>query len=147
MGNKRPCGCGSVGCLETLASARALLQDFAVAHPKSPKTWEAFSRSVAASGVEPWLARTLDAMAAVIAGALNVFGLRRVVITGAVSELPSAVFSYLSQAIVKGALWARFGELNIEKAPRRRKAGLVAAGIDRLILPVEISGEANITAI
>jgi predicted NBD/HSP70 family sugar kinase len=146
MGNKRPCGCGSIGCLETLASTRALLQDFAAAHLKSPKTWEAFSSSVAANGVEPWLARTLDAMAAVIAGALNVFGLRRVVITGAVSELPSAVFSYLSQAIVKGALWARFGELNVEKAPRRRKAGLVAAGIDRLILPVETSGEGAITA-
>lgn len=147
MGNKRPCGCGSIGCLETLASAGALLRDFAAAHPKSPKTWEAFSSSVAANGVEPWLANSLDAMAAVIAGALNVFGLRRVVITGAVSELPSAVFSYLSQAIVKGALWARFGELNVEKAPRRRKAGLVAAGIDRLILPVETSGDTTFTAI
>jgi predicted NBD/HSP70 family sugar kinase len=147
LGNKRPCGCGAVGCLETLASTRALLQDFAAAHPKSPKTWEAFSSSVAANGVESWLAKTLDAMAAVIAGALNVFGLRRVVITGAVSELPSSVFSYLSQAIVKGALWARFGELNVQKAPRRRKAGLVAAGIDRLILPVETSGDGAITAI
>jgi predicted NBD/HSP70 family sugar kinase len=147
LGNIRPCGCGAVGCLETLASARALLQDFAAAHPKSPKTWEAFSSSVAANGVESWLAKTLDAMAAVIAGALNVFGLRRVVITGAVSELPSAVFSYLSQAIVKGALWARFGKLKVEKAPRRRKAGLVAAGIDRLIFPVESSGDGVIAAI
>lgn len=147
MGNKRPCGCGAVGCLETLASARALLQDFTAAHPKSPKTWEAFSSSVAANGVESWLAKTLDSMAAVIAAALNVFGLRRVVITGAVSELPSAVFSYLSKAIAKGALWARFGKLNVEKAPRRRKAGLVAAGIDRLILPVETSGDGAIAAI
>ena len=137
MGNKRLCGCGSIGCLETLASTRALLQDFAAAHPKSPKNWEAFSSSVAANGVEPWLAKTLDAMAAVIAGALNVLGLRRIVITGDVVELPPAVFSYLSAAIMKGALWARFGELKVEKAPRRRKAGLVAAGIDRLIFPVE----------
>jgi len=38
---------------------------------------------------------------------------------------------------VKGTLWARFGELKIEKAPRRRKSGLVAAGIDRLIVPDE----------
>jgi predicted NBD/HSP70 family sugar kinase len=136
MGNTRPCGCGSVGCLETLASTRALLQSFAAAHPRSTKTWQALSDSVATNGVESWLAKTLDAMAAVIAGALNVLGLRRVVITGDVLELPPAVFSYLSDAIIKGALWARFGELKVEKAPRRRKAGLVAAGIDRFIFPV-----------
>ena len=80
---------------------------------------------------------SLATMAAVIAGALNVLGLRRVVITGDVLELPPAVFTYLSDAIIKGALWARFGELKVEKAPRRRKAGLVAAGIDRFIFPVE----------
>jgi hypothetical protein len=64
-------------------------------------------------------------------------GLRRVVITGSVNDLPPAVFNYLADAITKGTLWARFGELKIEKAPRRRKAGLVAAGIDRLIVPDE----------
>lgn len=147
MGNERRCGCGSTGCLETLASTGALLQSFGAAHPKSPKTWHDFSNSVATRGIEPWLAKTLDAMAAVIAGALNVFGLGRVVITGAVTELPATVFSYLATAITKAALWARFGELKIEKAPRRRKAGLVAAGIDRLIFPVEPSDTAAIAPI
>jgi predicted NBD/HSP70 family sugar kinase len=135
LGNERRCGCGAVGCLETLASIRGLLKSFATVHPKSRKTWDALCDSVAAHGIEPWLAKTLDAMAAGIAGALNLLGLRRVVITGIVTELPPAVFSYLSEAITKGTLWARFGELKIEKAPQRRKAGLVAAGIDRLIVP------------
>jgi predicted NBD/HSP70 family sugar kinase len=143
MGNERRCGCGSIGCLETIASTRGLLQSFALAHPKSPKTWNALSKSIAECGVEPWLAKTLDAMAAGIAGALNVFGLRRVVITGAVTELSPAVFSYLTAAIDKSALWARFGKLQVEKAPRRRKAGLVAAGIDRFIFPVEASDTDN----
>ncbi len=143
LGNERRCGCGSVGCLETLASIRGLLESFATANPKSRKTWTAFSDSVAANGIEPWLAKTLDAMAAGIAGALNMLGLRRVVITGSVTELPPVVFAYLSSAIVKGTLWARFGELKIEKAPRRRKAGLVAAGIDRLIVPDEVPDLAN----
>jgi predicted NBD/HSP70 family sugar kinase len=143
LGNQRHCGCGSVGCLETLASMRGLLESFAAAHPKSKKTWAALSDSVAARGIQPWLAKSLDAMAAGIAGALNMLGLRRVVITGTVTKLPPAVFSYLSEAIVKGTLWARFGELKIEKAPRRRKAGLVAAGIDRLIVPDESATVAN----
>ncbi len=139
MGNDRQCGCGSVGCLETLASNRGLLQSFAASNPKSPKSWEALAASIAKNGVGPWLAKTLDAMAAGIAGALNILGLRRVVITGTAAELPGAVFNYLSNAIIKSALWARFGELKVEKAPRRRKAGLIAAGIDRLIVPADTS--------
>ena len=98
---------------------------------------------MAANGIEPWLAKTLDAMAAGIAGGLNMVGLRRVVITGSVNELPEVVFNYLAEAIVKGTLWARFGELRVEKAPRRRKAGLVAAGIDRLIVPDDASDMAE----
>jgi predicted NBD/HSP70 family sugar kinase len=145
LGNERRCGCGAVGCLETLASIRGLLKSFAAAHPKSRKTWNALSDSVVARGIEPWLAKTLDAMAAGIAGALNLLGLRRVVITGTVRELPPAVFSYLSAAITKGTLWARFGELKIEKAPQRRKAGLVAAGIDRLIVPDDAPETASAT--
>ena len=54
---------------------------------------------------------------------LNTVGLRRVVITGAVNELPKSVFNHVSESIVRGTLWARFGELKIEKAPRRRKSG------------------------
>jgi N-acetylglucosamine repressor len=145
LGNERRCGCGATGCLETLASIRGLLKSFSAAHPNSRKTWVALCDSVAAQGIEPWLAKTLDAMAAGIAGALNLLGLRRVVITGIVTELPPAVFSYLSEAIVKGTLWARFGELKIEKAPQCRKAGLVAAGIDRLIVPDDASDIAGTT--
>jgi hypothetical protein len=60
-----------------------------------------------------------------------------VVITGALAELHSAVKEHLTRAIVKGAVWARFGALIVETAPRRRAAGLVAVGIDRLVLPME----------
>jgi hypothetical protein len=67
-----------------------------------------------------------------------------VVITGTVTELPPPVFSHLSNAITKGTLWARFGALKIERARRHRKAGLVAAGIDRLIVPDESSDLARI---
>jgi predicted NBD/HSP70 family sugar kinase len=143
LGNQRRCGCGSIGCLETLASIRGLINSFSDTHPRSKKTWAALCESVAARGIEPWLEKTLDAMAAGISGALNMLGLRRVVITGSVTELPPPVFSYLSQAIVKGTLWARFGEIKIEKAPRRRKSGLVAAGIDRLIVPEESADLTN----
>jgi predicted NBD/HSP70 family sugar kinase len=136
LGNDRPCGCGAIGCLETLASTRGLLQSFAAAKPKATRSWQSLSSSVAEKGVEPWLAKALDATAGVIAGALNVLGIRRVVITGTIHELPAPVMAYLSKAIAEGALWARFGELQVEGAPRRRVAGLVAAGLDQLIVPM-----------
>jgi len=136
VGNDRRCGCGAIGCLETLTSYHGLLTSFAAASPKAPHTWEALSNSITEQGIAPWLAKTLDTAAAVIAGALNVLGVRRVVITGALVELPDEVFSALSNAIARGILWARFGQVKIEKAPRRRNAGLVAAGIDRLVVPM-----------
>jgi hypothetical protein len=98
-------------------------------------SWSALSEYILQNGVKPWLAQALDAAAAAIAGALNVLGLRRLVITGNLTELPPVVMQYLSHAVQNGAMWARFGEVECVSAPRRRTAGLVAVGIDRLIVP------------
>ena len=135
LGNRRKCGCGATGCVETLVSTRGLLESFSAAHPKKKKNWPTLADHIAANGVELWLAQALDAAAVAIAGALNVIGLQRVVITGSLTELDSEVLQHLSGAIKKGALWARFGEVECVAAPRRRTAGLVAVGIDRLIAP------------
>jgi predicted NBD/HSP70 family sugar kinase len=135
-GNGRPCGCGAVGCLETLISIRGLLQSLAENSRATPNTWAALATYVAERGVTPWLAETLDAAAVIIAGALNVLGLRRLIVTGSLTELPPAVLQYLSSAVTRGALWGRFGKIDVEAAPRRRIAGLVSVGIDRLVVPM-----------
>lgn len=137
-GNLRRCGCGAQGCLETLVSERGLLESFAAAERTrragARPTWKAFASRVCEAGLDAWLAETLDATAIIVAGALNVLGVRRLVITGRLSELPSCV-SYLSSAVSRGAMWGRFGEIVLQTAPHRRAAGLIAAGIDRLVLP------------
>ena len=134
-GNRRSCGCGATGCMETLASVRGLLESFAAVGERKDKSWAGLNAYILEHGVEPWLAQSLDAAAAAIAGALNVLGLRRVVITGRLAELPSAVMAHLSRAIENGAMWARFGKVECVAAPRRRTAGLVVAGIDEYIVP------------
>jgi predicted NBD/HSP70 family sugar kinase len=134
-GNQRPCGCGAVGCVETLVSTRGLLQSFAEQHGQPLGPWSALRAALECNGIEPWLAVTLDTTASVIAGALNVLGLNHVIVTGSLTELPPAVMDYLAAAIVKGAMWARFGQVKVESAPRRRTAGLVAVGLDRVVLP------------
>ena len=137
-GNTRRCGCGATGCLETLVSTRGLLQSLTSARAEAPANWDSLVGAVQRHGVEPWLAETLDATAAVIAGALNVLGLRRLVVTGSLAELPPAVMEHLTTAVRQGSMWARFGEVNVQTAPRRRTAGLVAVGIDRLVLPMTV---------
>lgn len=134
-GNHRRCGCGATGCLETLVSQRGLLASFEEAQNRKGSDWAALVAHVGKHGVEPWLAHTLDHTANVIAGALNVLGIHRVVVTGILAELPGVALGYLGDAVKAGALWARFGEVSFEAAPRRRAAGLVAVGLDKLVFP------------
>jgi predicted NBD/HSP70 family sugar kinase len=133
-GNKRPCGCGAVGCLETLISTRGLLQSFE--ENSGGNTWSALDRQISENGLAAWLIQTIDAAAAVIAGALNVLGLRRLIVTGSLVDLPPLVIRHLADAVSRGALWGRFGNIHVEGAPRRRMAGLVSVGIDRLVVPM-----------
>jgi glucokinase len=139
-GNERCCGCGAVGCLETLVSERGLLESFNAG--RRGASWTGLVQSVKQRGLEPWLDKSLSATAKVIAGALNVLGVHRVVVTGLLTELPGAV-ERLARELKAGAIWGRFGEVICHQAPRRRAAGLVAAGLDRLVLP---TSEQNVKA-
>lgn len=134
-GNRRRCGCGAVGCMETLISLRGLLESFSAARSHKKSSWLELGEYVSRRGIAPWLAQALDAAAAAIAGALNVVGLRRVVITGSLTELPSSVLAHLSRAVQNGSMWAKFGTVECVAAPRRRTAGLIALGIDRMVVP------------
>jgi predicted NBD/HSP70 family sugar kinase len=135
-GNARRCGCGAIGCVETLASTRGLVQSYGAAHGQPGATWADVVEAIRRGGLEPWLEEALDATAIVIAGAINVLGLRHVIVTGSLAELPLPAMDYLSQAVRRGSMWARFGQVRVECKPRRRTAGLVAVGIDRLVLPM-----------
>ncbi len=135
LGNRRPCGCGAEGCMETLASRPGLLESFVADRRRGPRDWTALEQDVAARGLRPWLAAILDAAATSIAGALNVLGLRRVIVTGCLAELPGPVLERLGRAVSGGSMWARFGDVVCQGAPRRRMAGLVSAALDRLLVP------------
>lgn len=135
FGNARPCGCGAVGCIETLMSRRGLLESFASACPGAVREWDVFTSYVREQGVSPWLAKSLDVMGGIVAGALNALGLKRVIITGSLTELPGCVVEHLRGSVRRGAMWARFGEVICQSAPRHRSAGLVAAGVDRILVP------------
>lgn len=133
LGNPRVCGCGGVGCVETLVSTRGMLQSFAEATACSSPEWRVLVAHVAQHGVPEWLAQGLNAAAMLISGAANVLGIQRIVITGSLNEFPPTVVERLAHAVVKGTMWARFGTVECVSAPRRRMAGLVEVGIDGLV--------------
>ncbi len=142
IGNKRRCGCGAIGCIETLVSLPGLLQSHAESHPRESVTWEALQSRIDRKGLPDWLVKALNAMGVIIAGAINVLGLQRVVITGILNDLPPTVLEHLSAVVTRGAMWGRFGEVSCKGAPRRRVAGLVAVGMDRLVLDLTGHGVA-----
>jgi len=141
MGNERACGCGSEGCMETLLSRRGFtlsLQEHAGMKFDEPIChWNVVEEHVRAHGLEPWLKRSLQAGAASIAGAMNVLGLGRVVITGTLTTLPTEVQEFFAGEIRKDVMWGKFGEVAIDFAPRRRMRGLISVGIDRLVVGFE----------
>lgn len=135
FGNRRRCGCGATGCLETLVSQGGILQSYRAARRRPKATWSECARHIAANGVEPWLAPSIEAAATVIAGALNLVGASDLILTGDLPSLHPEVLVAFERRVQEHALVGRFGRLTCHLAARRRMLGLVVAAADRVILP------------
>jgi predicted NBD/HSP70 family sugar kinase len=131
-GNNRPCGCGAIGCLETLISRGGLLAS-AARHGQA-QSWPALIEYLADRPLPRWLKQSLESTAVDIAAALNLLGVRQVVLTGAFRELPPSCVDYITDSVRRHAMWARFGEISIRTAPRRRQAGVVSVALDNTLL-------------
>jgi predicted NBD/HSP70 family sugar kinase len=131
LNNNRRCGCGAVGCVETLVSRAGLLQSF---HEHGgQQNWKALFSHVKHHALPQWLKTSLDAVATTVAGAINVEGIASVLLTGGLTEFSEMVPEYLSLEIQRGAMWSRLGTVSCRTAPRRRMAGMISAGIDRAL--------------
>ena len=131
-GNDRPCGCGAIGCLETLITRGGLLAS--ARENGQPNTWPALIEFLTDHPLPRWLTQSLESTAVDVAAALNLLGLRQVVLTGAFRELPPSCVDFLTDSVRQHAMWARFGEISIRTAPRRRQAGVVSVALDSMLL-------------
>jgi len=136
LGNRRPCGCGGRGCLETLVARPALLQAFVSAARRPDAAWSDVVDALSSSSEVPrWLSSRLDATAMVIGAALNTCGLGRVLLAGALAELPPSIVEQLVEKICEASLGGRLKQVTVECAPRRLTLGLLQAAVDRLLIP------------
>jgi predicted NBD/HSP70 family sugar kinase len=136
-GNNRLCGCGGRGCLETLASQRGLIQSLR----ESKGHGTTFADVVKATERElpQWIRATFDAIATCVSAALNLYGVRRVVMVGRIAELPATATDYLIGVIQRASMWSRFDAVAVTLAPKRVARGLVIAGIHRFVMPADWS--------
>jgi predicted NBD/HSP70 family sugar kinase len=136
-GNDRTCGCGNLGCLETLIGVPYLIQSLREASGNEGADLASLLAHLQREPHPLWLTDALDSLAACIGGALNLYGLERVVLTGFLHELPSSAQIYLSRAVARSSMWSRFAPVEVSFAPRRRARGLVLAGIQRFVATAE----------
>lgn len=136
VGNTLPCGCGGTGCLETLVGRDALLRTLGIETADWYPTWIEAARSLTPRTLPRRFREALEAAATGIAGALNVLGLDRVIVTGFLGDLPEPVIGLLGERIEAAAIAGRFGQVKTTVAPRRRLAGLARVGIDHVIAPL-----------
>ena len=136
-GNTRLCGCGGRGCLETLASERGLIQSLFEVTGHGTTFAEVIS--AAEHELPDWMRATLDAVATCVGAGLNICGVRRAVLVGRVTDLPTPATDYLIAAIQHASMWSRFDAVAVTLAPKRRARGLVVAGIHRFVMPVDWS--------
>jgi hypothetical protein len=122
--------------LETLVSRDALFRGAREAEGAAvgKYEWPVLRAYLEAHGGAAWLRESLAAAGATIAGALNVLGLARVVVTGSLADARGEAQGILAEEIRRGALWGQFGEIFVAFAPRRRMRGLVGVGIERLLV-------------
>src|SRR4029079_2123605 len=140
-GNNRMCGCGGRGCLETLASQRGMVQSLreAKGHPATqPLTFTDVVKA-ADKEIPTWMRATFDVIATCVSAALNLYGVRRVVMVGRISELPAPATDYLIGVIQRASMWSRFDAVAVTLAPKRVSRGLVIAGIHRFVMPADWS--------
>jgi predicted NBD/HSP70 family sugar kinase len=135
LGNDRRCGCGSIGCAETLVSRKGLLKSF---HEHTGmRSWNAMVSMVERDGLPDWLRASLDAVSVTVAGSLNVEGISNVVFTGFLSNFPKVATDYLCDQVCRLAMWSRLGRVSATIARRHRMAGMICAGIDRVLFVVD----------
>ena len=131
LNNDRRCGCGAIGCVETLISREGLLKSFSD-HGGQP-TWNALLSHVKHQGLPQWLKASLDAVATTIAGRPQ----RRRHSQRPALRQPRRISRGLSPntsplKFVAARMWSRLGTVSCRTTPRRRMAGLISAGIDLL---------------
>jgi glucokinase len=124
------CGCGSRGCLETIASASAIARMYAARRVNDGPLSAADVAARAAAGeplaAEIW-ARAIEALATALHAYATICAPRLIVVGGGLAECGEVLLAPLREALARRLTFQRRPE--IVKAALGERAGLLGAGL------------------
>ena len=125
-GNTRQCGCGNIGCLETLAAGPGLMQSYDV------DNWPAL---INAMQQDPRaLDESLEHVAVHIAATVNISGVKHVVLGSRFEAFPEASLHKLVAHIKTACLWSQFGDMQVDMSDAGFAQGLVAYVFEHAVM-------------
>jgi predicted NBD/HSP70 family sugar kinase len=131
--NGRRCGCGNVGCLETVASDLALASMIAEKTGKSMSLVKAFE--LVRTGelqADAEIDRTIDYLAIGIAAVVNIFNPSAVLIQARMFDIREGLFDQLLALVARRALRPVFADCQIMRASCSKLQSAIAGTIHHL---------------
>lgn len=126
------CGCGSIGCLESVAGARGLLRDSG-----QPDVASLIAAAEAGEGLAlATIEGAADALGIALSAALNLLDVENIRLGGHLGQLEPFMRERLSAVLNQRVLWARHSGIEVEvveRAPLRAAMGAGLAGLSQVI--------------
>jgi N-acetylglucosamine repressor len=132
-GNAVRCGCGNMGCLETVASDLVLAELISQRRRKPTTIEEAIELSQAGKlRAGPDIDRTINYLAIGLAAVVNIFNPAAVLVQGRMFDLGEGLFEKLLENVGRRALAPAFGACQIMRASGSKLQNAVAGTIYHL---------------
>ena len=129
----RPCGCGNRGCLETVATDRALEAAFAERLDRTVRRPEV-ERMIREDGFDPWdvLQRSIEYVGIGVAAVINIFNPQLVLLHGRMFDLCDGVMGRVTEKALRRALGPTAKGCSIRRTQANKSIGAAAGAIDHL---------------
>jgi predicted NBD/HSP70 family sugar kinase len=129
----RPCSCGRSGCLEAVASMKAIIEAAGTSHPV---TVEGVKELAAESEAEPHIARAAVDLGQALAAAVSVLGITHISLWGPVAGLGESFRSQVEEEIRDRVLPIDTDQIHVRYATAGQDA--VILGAAGLVLSAEL---------
>lgn len=129
----KPCGCGNRGCLETVATDRALEVAFSEHLGRKVRLPEV-GRMISEDGFDPWgvLQRTIEYVGIGVAAVINIFNPQLVLLHGRMFDLCDEVMERVTEQSLQRALGPSAKGCAIRRTQANKSIGAAAGAIDHL---------------
>jgi N-acetylglucosamine repressor len=129
----KPCGCGNLGCLETVASDLVLAELISTRRRKPTTIDEAIELANAGKlKADADIDRTINYLAIGLAAAVNIFNPAAVLVQGRMFDMREGLFEQMLENVGRRALAPAFGDCQIMRASGSKLQNAVAGTIYHL---------------